>query len=508
MQTYLFYDLETSGLSPAFDQVLTFAGIRTDLALNELSRELITIKLRRDIVPSPYAFITHCLTYEELESGVAEYEAALRIHRLFNTPGTISLGYNSLGFDDDFLRFLFYRNLLDPYAHQYANQCSRMDLFPVTTLFKIFCDQVLQWPILENGSSSLRLDLLSQKNGFKTSGRAHEAMNDVEAVIELARIFSKHKDIWEYALAFFNKTKDSLRINAMEKGCRIGRVDFRICLMVSASFGSKNNYIAPVIHIGESVPYKNQSLWIRLDVEGFFEKSDASESNASESNASESNASEIFDLFVIRKRPGDQLIVLPCLDRFQSKMTPGAQKKLGQNLDKIQSHPDLFLKTIQHHLEYKYPLIPDIDPDAALYQSGFFSYSEKKEIGRFHSTDDSKKAGICGAFLSARVKTMAMRILLRNFTVPALTGDTLLCSELGPDLIGESQEYTDHLRRLFSRLDGQITGYRDVKYDLAKGMDDLREVAKKEKELTPLQKQIFSWLKLYMEELTFNAEPL
>ncbi len=109
MKTYLFYDVETSGLNPAFDQILTFASIRTDLSLNEISRDLITVKLRRDIVPSPYAFITHGLTKDELDGGVTEYQAALRIHTLFNTPGTISLGYNSLGFDDDFLRFLFYQ---------------------------------------------------------------------------------------------------------------------------------------------------------------------------------------------------------------------------------------------------------------------------------------------------------------------------------------------------------------------------------------------------------------
>ena len=102
--------------------------------------------------------------------------------------------------------------------------------------------------------------------------------------------------------------------------------------MVSASFGPKNNYVAPVIHIGESLPYKNQSLWIRLDLEEVFEKNE--------------NA-DIFDLFVIRKRPGDQLIVLPFLDRFQARITTKAQKILGQNIEKIQLYPDLFLKTIQ-----------------------------------------------------------------------------------------------------------------------------------------------------------------
>jgi exodeoxyribonuclease-1 len=477
MKTYLFYDVETSGLNPAFDQILTFAGIRTDLSFKEISRELITIKLRQDIIPSPHAFITHCLTQKELESGITEYTAAQRIHKLFNTPGTISLGYNSLGFDDEFLRFLFYRNLLDPYAHQYANHCSRMDLLPVTTLFKVFCDHVLEWPYLA-GKPSLKLELLSQKNAFMTSGRAHEAMNDVEAVIELARIFSRQKDVWEYALAFFNKTKDALRINSIEKECRVGDSSFRICLMVSSSFGPKNNYIAPVIHVGESVPYKNQSLWIRLDREEGFELEEGGETDET----------QLFDLFVIRKRPGDQLIVLPWLDRFKPKMTPRTQKAFARNIEKILSHPDSFLKTIHHHQEYRYPLIPEIDLDAALYQSGFFSFSEKKEIHRFHSSADKNKAAVCDTFANGRVKEMAARILLRNFEDHSSV---------------RNKAYTDHLRRLLSQSsEDHIVGFRnDVKYGVVQGMRDLREIQEQEKELTPLQKEILVWLKCYLEQL-------
>jgi len=486
MKTYLFYDVETSGLSPAFDQILTFACIRTDLFLNEISRELITVKLRQDIIPSPHAFITHCLTEKELSCGVTEYEAALRIHKLVNTPGTISFGYNSLGFDDEFLRFLFYRNLLDPYSHQYANQCSRMDMLPVTALFKVFCDHVLQWPCLKDGRSSLKLELISRNNEFMTSGRAHEAMNDVEAVIELAKIFEREKKVWNYALDFFNKTRDPLRINSIEKEYRIGEFDFRVCLMVSVSFGAENNYIAPVIHVGESVPYKNQSLWIRLDSEAVFEKE---------------GASGIYDLFVIRKRPADQLIVLPHLDRFKAKLTQKVKKIFETNIEKIQSSPALFLKTIKHHRKYEYPLIEGIDPDASLYQEGFFSRLEKKEIAGFHSSLDSEKAmdsektNICETFVKGRVKRMARRILLRNFDTPLQAR--------------EAREYSDHLKRLLSQHpEDKILGYRnDVKYGLKQGMADLSDIQENKKELTPLQKEILAWLKIYMESLS-KAKPV
>src|SRR3990167_1275636 len=129
MNTLLFYDIETTGLNKCFDQVLQFAAIRTDLELNELAHHDIRIKLNADVIPSPYAMITHHIGLDAMQQGQNEYEAIQEIHTLLNTPGTLSLGYNTLGFDDEFLRFSFYRNLLPPYTHQFSNQCRRMDIY-------------------------------------------------------------------------------------------------------------------------------------------------------------------------------------------------------------------------------------------------------------------------------------------------------------------------------------------------------------------------------------------
>ena len=41
--SYLFYDIETTGLNKAFDQVLQFAAIRTDPELNEIDRHAVEL---------------------------------------------------------------------------------------------------------------------------------------------------------------------------------------------------------------------------------------------------------------------------------------------------------------------------------------------------------------------------------------------------------------------------------------------------------------------------------
>lgn len=485
MKTFLFYDVETSGLSPAFDQILTFACIRTDLDLKEIERQTITICLRRDIVPSPNAFLTHGLTFDELSRGINEYQAALKIHKILNTPGTISIGYNSLGFDDDFLRFMFYRNLLDPYSHQYANGCSRMDILPITVLFRVFHPQSLKWPQID-GKPSLKLDLITRENKFKTSGRAHEALNDVEAVIELSKIMIQHQDIWNYCLDFFNKTRDEVRIHHIENKVDIGNKPFMNGLMLSASFGSKTNYLAPVIHIGSSLAYKNQSLWLRLDSDDILGMQEGL---------------DLKDTFVIRKRPADALIVLPALERFWNKLPKESRNAAQENIEKMGAHKDKFFEFIQYHLEYKYPHIPNLDPDAALYQDGFFSFQEKKEINLFHKSCKNLRPENVKMWhfnlkniKSARIKILASRILARNFS-------SIKGYENQPEY-DQHPEFNNHMESLKSSLEeDQIIGYKnDTKLNYQRGLAALKETEDTLLEPNQDQRVMLEWLNQYMRK--------
>ena len=422
---------------------MSFAGIRTDSRLREIDRTRLTIRLRRDVIPSPGAFVTHCLTLEDLADGQCEYQAARLLHELFNTPDTVSVGYNSLGFDDEFLRFLFYRNLLEPYTHQYANGCSRADILPVTALYNRFCTPpVIQWPCLSDNRSTLKLAHITKENRFEVSGPAHDAMADVEALLALCKRFAQRSDMWAYALGFFDKQTDLKRVAALAESCRIKDRFFRNALMVSTSFGPDAGYLAPVLHIGGAIPYANQQLWIRLD--------------RPETGEIDSDTQK-FTWFPIRKKPADSWLLLPPLERFFTRLTDAAQQTATETMARFQNKYSVFMDTIQAHRAYTYPVIPDLDPDAALYQDGFFSVAEKKDIVRFHDAGpfDTAKINTLSRVLALlktpRVQTLAARILTRNYHMPA------------------TKEFRDHLEKLATG--GPIAGYRgDEKFTLAQAI--------------------------------------
>ena len=431
-KTYLFYDIETTGLNKAFDQVLQFAAIRTDRQLNEIERHTLRVKLRPDVIPSPGAMITNRLSAADLASGLCEFEAIRQIHELMNQRETISLGYNSLGFDDEFLRFSFYRNLLPPYTHQFQNGCRRMDLLPIAVMFWLYKREVINWPQIQS-KPSLKLEHIREANQL-ASGPAHDATVDVAATVELARRFFKNQKMWNYLMGYFEKETDVHRIADIPAAFQSALGEHRQGLMVSSEYGPRQMYQIPVLSIGNSIPYSNQTLWLRLDLPELRETKADSMAETT---------------WIVRKRYGEPVILLPPNQRYLKFLGDDRKSVVAENLNWLQSNPSKFQQIANYHREYTYPFIPNLDPDAALYQIGFFSRSDEKLFKEFQTAALNEKEAIAKRLKSQDARTLAARLLCRNYP-----------QQISPDLAAEFEAY---LRRINpAREDDAIVDYREV----------------------------------------------
>jgi len=128
MKSFFFYDLETSGLNARTQRVMQFAGIRTDMDLNPIGEPLnVLVKLSDDVLPEPYAvFVTGITPQQTLMDGYTESEFCKFLYEEVFTPDTITVGFNSIRFDDEFVRHTFWRNFYDPYEWGWSEGRSRL----------------------------------------------------------------------------------------------------------------------------------------------------------------------------------------------------------------------------------------------------------------------------------------------------------------------------------------------------------------------------------------------
>jgi exodeoxyribonuclease-1 len=207
--SFLFYDLETFGADPRRSRIAQFAAIRTDEALQPVDEPVsFFVKPADDLLPSPIAtLITGITPQQALHDGVNEAGAFARIEAEMARPGTCTLGYNSLRFDDEFVRCGLFRNFFDPYEREWKSGNCRWDLLDVMRLAHALRPEGIEWPRREDGTPSFRLEHLASANGVR-EGDAHEALSDVRALIGMARrLRDAQPRLWDYALSLRDKRR-------------------------------------------------------------------------------------------------------------------------------------------------------------------------------------------------------------------------------------------------------------------------------------------------------------
>lgn len=416
MQTIFWHDYETFGADPQRDRPCQFAGIRTDLELNIID-EPVTFyaKPTEDYLPAVQACLVTGITPQEaMQKGCTEAEFAARILSQFGEPGTCVAGYNSVRFDDEVSRNLFYRNLFDPYEREWKNGNSRWDIIDVVRLTYALRPEGIEWPIGEDGKVSFRLEKLTEANGIKHEA-AHDAMSDVYATIAMAKLI-KEKQPRLYKHAFDLRTKNAVK-----------------------SF-LEHNGEQPFIHVSSKIPVAkgccammyplmphptNQNAIICFDLR---QHPKVLMDHSAEQLREMLYAKTQFDEQgrALNERPAIKLVHLnKC-----PMIAPAAMIKIIPD-DRLQQW-DMDLVSMREHLkllrsarqsvmhvkdvfEREHDAVAINDPDLMIYSGGFFSPQDKAELARIQPMGMDELADCAAHFQDARLEEMLFRYKARSF---------------------------------------------------------------------------------------------
>jgi len=247
--SFFWHDYETFGRVPRRDRPSQFAGVRTDADLNEIDAPVMHYcQPAPDYLPEPEAcLLTGILPQTCLAQGLPEHAFAAAIEAQLARPGTVGVGYNSIRFDDEVTRHLFWRNLIDPYEREYKNDCGRWDILDLLRVTWALRPDGIHWPLHEDGRPSFKLEDLTRANGL-VHAAAHDALSDVRATIAVARLVkTRQPRLWDFCLRLRKK-------DAVLQEIGVGRP----FLHVSGMYGVERGCLALVWPLAPHPTNKNE----------------------------------------------------------------------------------------------------------------------------------------------------------------------------------------------------------------------------------------------------------
>lgn len=404
-QSFYFYDYETGGFDHRQHYPLQFAGVRTDMDFNIIEDPLeLYCKPHPDYVPSfPACRITGITPQVAEEKGMFEYQFAAKIHQVFSQPGTCVLGYNSLNFDDEFTRHLFYRNFYDPYEREWKDGNCRWDLLQLIRTCYALRPNVLNWPVLDDDKVSIKLEKLTKENNIEHN--AHSALSDVMATIALAKIIkSKEPRLVQYLLKNKDKATVKETLNLPKKD---------MVLHISGKFAANNQFasiVTPIL-INPTSINKVVCYDLRVDPTPFMHLS-AEELYERVYTKKEELQKERFPIKDIHINRAPVVLGMHCLDQESAVRLNLDKEQCAENNRKLREISDLEHKICQIVSMKQFAAASDVEE--RLYD-GFLANPDKWLMSKIRSLDGMSLANTQFNFQDDRLPELLFRYRARNF---------------------------------------------------------------------------------------------
>ena len=454
--TFMFYDLETSGISPKNQRIMQFAGQRTDMNLQPVGDpHNYLLALPEDILPDPWAILVTGITPQKTQQeGITEAEFLQIFHSDIATPGTIFAGFNTIRFDDEFMRYLNYRNFYDAYEWHWQDGRGRWDLLDVSRMTRALRPEGITWPFAPDGKPSNKLEYLTNVNNLSHEN-AHDALSDVQATISLARLIqSKQPKLFEYLLHIRDK-------RSVEKLV----VSNQPFVYSSGKYSSEREKTAVALYIGDNPKsgafvydlYHDPTTWLTKTpaelADAWQWKKDQNAPRLPVKSLQYNRCPAVAPYGVLDTASKQRL-------QITDEQIIKHQKILQRNQDnfytKILSAAEILNKKQQTRL------LTESQPTEERLYDGFFNDSDKKIINKIHKLSTSELATFKPRFQDERLAPLFMLYRARNFPKTLTTEEENKWQEFKSKKLfdgGETSRLATFIRNL------QTIATRDTKQD-------------------------------------------
>jgi exodeoxyribonuclease-1 len=466
--SFVLYDLETTGLTKGFDQIVQFAAVRTDASLAITDRFQIRCRLMPHVIPSPEAMHLAGVGIERLTdpSLPSHFGMVTEIRRVLKSwCPALFLGFNSLSFDEEFLRQAFYQSLHGAYLTN-TQGSARADVLNLCRLTAALRPKVLKPAVAGDGRHLFKLKALAEANEIVVP-LAHDAMADVITTHALCQLIkARAPEIWSQFLRF--STKASVESFITEEDA----------FLVSETVG--NHHRARIVtYIGKhsTQAIRNYCLDLCADLDVLRALSDEQLTAICKSP----------DRPIVTVRSNAAPTLWALYDATPEHLAPFDEAEVLERVAELRDDR-LFLERLRkaaQAAERSYPPSPYVENQ--LYERGFPPPQDERLMERFHAANWEERARLALQFTDERYRCLALRLVYserpdflgaylqeshkqefqQRLTVPADVGvpwrsipaaqhgaAALIASGLDGEALTHQLQYMDYLRERNAAFDG------------------------------------------------------
>lgn len=469
--SFVLYDTETTGLVKRFDQIVQLAAVRTDASLRIVDRFQTRCRLMPHVIPSPEAMHVTGIGIEQLTdlSLPSHFQMVTEVHRVLSgwSPA-LFLGFNSLSFDEEFLRQAFYQSLRPAYLTN-TQRSARADVLNLCRLTVALKPDILKPAFDEDGRQIFKLKPLAEANGIFVPV-SHDAMADVMTTHALCQlIYARAPEVWSQFVRFSTKASVESFITEEET------------FLVSEMVG--NHHRARVlIYIGNhsTQSIRHYCLDLSADMDALRAMSD--------DQLIVVCRSATRPIVTVRSNAAPTLWAL--YDATPEHLAPFDEAEVLQRAAELRDDRTFLqrLRKAAEAAERTYPPSPHVEEQ--LYERGFPPPHDEQLMQRFHIGTWEERARLAQQFDDERYRRLAMRLVyferpdalgddqqkamkdgLRRRLMPSDAADVrwrsipaaqrevdaLIASGLKGEALARQQRYADYLRERANEFDLSLT---------------------------------------------------